>query len=254
MNSRFLLLGASAIAALAFVACGGDDDDDDAGSNDEPRAEATKSNDDNATSTSGGSSGGSNSQATPTTGSGGGSVSGSGADDLKKIVRDLRNKTFQVTYDITVTEGSEETKGTMVLAQKPPTYVTSFALDGINFTLISDGKDDITCTSFAANTGTCTKSATQAQSNAIFDFEELLASVETDVKVTNAKGQKIANRDAACFDVEQGGETAFMCFDKKDGYLLLVESKSADGTYTLKANDAKNSVDQKLLEPPYPVE
>lgn len=223
-----LLLAAFAALSMTFVACGGDDDDD---SGDDT---SSSSNDDE------------------TTTSGGGEVTGSGANDLKKYAKDLTGKTFLVTYEYEQGTGSEATKGTMTLGQKDGKSYMKLVDGSDLFIIIDDKTNSFLCTKSGSDE-TCLKSKSEGDTG-MFSLQDVLGDLDADIKVTKLKDQKIAGKDGACFKVEEEGTAdGTMCFDKKDGFLLLVDTEEAEDGVSLKATEVKTSVDDKTFEPPYKV-
>lgn len=262
---NFVLVAALTATTLTMAACGGDDDD--ASSDDPTATTAATTADSEATSRPTNASGDATAQATtgaessPTTSSGddagNGTLSGSGADELRALAEDLTKKTYTVTYEFQ--EGIEDdlSTGTVTLSQKPPKSATSYSTDAEVFTIIDDGVNSWICSKNTEDEeGTCLKSDTTGSltTESAFNLEDALDDLEFDLNVTKESDDKIADRDAACFTVEEEGfEASRACFDKKDGILLLLEQKDDAGSvYTIRATKVSNSVDDKVFEPMYP--
>lgn len=233
MNLRLLSLGAAlAVSSLFFAACGGgDDDDSSSGADDE--ASSTSNNDDNDSN------------------DGGGSVTGSGADALRDLAAKFADKSYIITYEFE--SESDDMKGSMTLGQKKPATLMRLKDGADDLVIIDDGKDSYFCSKSGSEPGSCLKSASAGDA-APFSLDDLFEDLDTDVKVTKTKDQKIAGRDAQCFLVEEEGqEDGTMCFDKKDGVLLSAETDD-EGGFTLKATDVDTSPSDDDFKPPYKVE
>lgn len=223
-----LLLAAFSAISMTLVACGGDDDDD--------------SGDDTSSSSSG----------DATTASGSGEVTGSGANDLKKYAKDLSGKTFMVTYDYVQGSGAEETKGAMTIGQKDGKSYMKLVEGNDETILIDDKTSSFLCSKSGGDEG-CLKSKSTGGAGP-FSLEDVLGDLDQDIKVTKQKDQRIAGKDGACFKVEEeGSANGTMCFDKKDGLLLLIDSEEDEDGVSLKATKVDTSVDNKVFEPPYKV-
>lgn len=261
MRLRFLLIAALvAIPAVAFAACGGDDDDATPSTTAQPTSAAASTGQVSSGSTPGGSS----------TQSVAGTLSGSGADDFKKLTADLAKKTYQATYDFSTTGAGQPFKGTLTIAQKPPQTAYKFASApgsvALDFTAISNATDSYFCLK-AGTDGYCTKSgAADSPFGALAslgDIESLLGDLGTNTQITETKGASIAGRDGRCFDIKSTGSDASVpalttaCFDKKDGILLQTEVKdmgSAGTGVSVKATKVDSSVDSSLFNPPYKIQ
>lgn len=268
---NFLLVPALAVTMLTMAACGGDDDDD-AGTDPTATTAATSTSDEattaSGTSTSAPTTPGGDATTEPTTASGGsptstggnsgdGNLTGSGADELRALAADLSKKTYTVTYEFT--EGTEDdlTTGSLTLYQKPPKSATSYSTDAEVFTIIDDGVNSWICSKNTGDEeGSCLKSETTGSltTAAAFDLDSALDDLEFNLNVTEEGDEKIGGRDAACFTIEEEGfEESRACFDKKDGFLLLLDqTDDAGGKYEIRATNVSNSVDDSVFEPMYP--
>ncbi|MEO6397535.1 MAG: hypothetical protein ABIP13_03610 [Tepidiformaceae bacterium] len=248
-------LVALALGALALAACGGDDDDSKAPKKDEATQSATANSGDDKSSS------GITAAATaePTKKDGDGQVTGSGADALKKLAKDLSTKTYQVTYDYEEVDAAKKaTKSTLTIAQKPPKSVTSFSElggSGVAIAIISDGTTRYTCAKQPNTPGQCQKSkvdATKPVGN-FLSLDSLLKSLSEDFNVTSAGSRSIAGLDSQCFNAtgKAVGDEGIACFSKKDGIVTLVDSKDKDGSTThIEATKASNSADESLFTVP----
>lgn len=264
---HFVLAAALTATTLTMAACGGDDDDD--GGGDDPTATAATSATEEATSgsgdattapTSGATSApttASDSSPTATGSSGEGNLTGSGADELRTLAADLSVKTYTVTYEFQ--EGTEGamTVGSLTLAQQPPKSSTSYTTDAEVFTIIDDGVNSWVCSKNTEDEeGECLKSETTGSltTAAAFDLEAALDDLEFNLNVTEEGNEEIAGRDAACFTIEEEGfEESRACFDKDDGFLLLLDQTDDTGAkYTITAKSVSNSVNDSVFEPMYP--
>lgn len=216
--------------------------------------------------------GGSSSKSTPTsapsssgtpgagspaaTQSGQGQVTGSGAAALKKLATDLSAKTYQVSYDLSMTQSGQPTTGSITIAQKPPKSFTSFQTTAGSFVMINDGTNTYSCTKSGTGAGQCIKStgaATGAGANpaAGFSIADALSSLTSSVNVTDAGSRTVAGIDSQCFNVQETSGTGVACFSKSDGLATLIQSKDPNGDTTqLQATKASGSVDDSLFAPP----
>ncbi len=268
---NFVLVAALAGSALALAACGGGDDDDETTGDATATTAATRASDGatTAATTAPGSattapSGGStpaptsSASASPTTSGGGGSLTGSGADDLRALAKDLSKKTYTVTYEFEEDTASGLGGGTFILVQKPPKSSYTFGNDQESVTVIDDGVSSWTCTKSATESeGACIKSPSSGGllSAGAFDLDQALDELESNLNATRTGDDTIAGRAAACFNIKQEGQPdSRTCFDKKDGFALQFEQTDATGAkFGLRAISASNTVDDELFKPPYPV-
>ncbi len=251
--NRLVTIGVAALAlgALALSACGGDDDDSKTATKDDATQAATAKTGENKTSS------GTTVAAEPTKKDGDAQVTGSGADALRKLAKDLSTKTYQVSYDFTQVEADKKTtKSTITIAQKPPKSATSGQdlTTGTTFVFFSDGSASYTCFKETAGAGQCFKRKLDAAPLGNFlSLDTLLKSLSDDINVTSAGSRTIAGVDSQCFNgkgKEFGGE-GVACFSKKDGIVTLVDTKSEDGsTERIEAKKASNSVDESLFAVP----
>jgi hypothetical protein len=239
------------IAALALAACGGDDDD--SKTTDKTEATATTSSGDNKTTSQ------PTTQADATKAAGDGQVTGSGADALKKLAKDLSGKTYQVTYDFTSTEaGKQPQKSSITVAQKPPKTLTSsdnFSVSGTAtaFVFINDGTNSFTCFKDASGAGQCIKSKADASSNLgdVFSLKSLLNNLTDDIDVKAAGSKTIAGIDSQCFDAKGADGDGTGCFSKKDGLMTyFLQKETAGTTLEISATKVSTSVDDSLFVPP----
>lgn len=273
---RVLVSLASGVALVALVGCGGDKQSDPmaaatTGGVNAPSASASVSASASAESA------GSPASKTTTAASpsaspaasatakgatpGGGQVTGSGADALKALAKDLSGKTYQVTYAMTITTSTGTTKGNLTLARKPPKSLTMFtitestdALEAV--TLIDDGKTTLSCFGDPTGGGTCIKAKSDGSGSllgSIVSVAAILGSLEDSVDVTDAGSQAVAGADSRCFNVnEKDGSKGIACFTKKDGLLTLLQGKDeTEGSETsLRATNVASSVPDSAFDVP----
>ncbi len=183
-------------------------------------------------------------------------ITGSGADALRQLSKELSGKTYQVTYDFNFTQKGTPTKGSVTLAQKPPKSSTNFQLEGAgNFLTINDGTYDFTCSQDPSGKGQCVKTKGGASANPLlnaFSLDAVLKNLTGDLNVSDAGNRSIAGADSRCFTVKQANSSdSTACFSKKDGIVTLIDSKAADGGTTLiQATKVSSSVDDSLFAPP----
>jgi len=245
-----LAIASLAFASLAFAACGGDDNNSSSRSTSQPQSTgATSSAGDSKTN---GQSSPAANQSSPaaTAKAGEGQVTGSGADALKKLAGDLSGKTFQVSYEVNITQGGKPTKGSITMVQKPPKSLTSYqsADSGggaaSNFLLINDGTNSYACFKDPSTGGQCIKSkADTSAANPLalgFSLDTVLKNLTDNINVTEAGSRTIAGVDSRCFTVKQAdGSEGTACFSKKDGMTSQIQATKASG-----------SVDDSLFTPP----
>lgn len=263
--SALVPLAAITIAVFAFAACG--DDDDDTG----------KTNDSGA---SGGSSqpGASGGNASPgggpaTPGGSGGQLTGSGADSLRKLAKETKNKTYKAVYDVKLVNSEQKLniEGTLTVASKPPkqSYLGIDVMDETKqrqeIVFIQDGDDSYFCTGGglgALGGGEKVCARQKGSSGGIgadalggFSIAELIDGVasESDVKVTETRGQKVAGRDTKCWTVKSKESDGIVCADEGAGVILLAEGKFEGGQTNMKAKSVSTSVSDNDFKPPYKV-
>jgi len=230
-----VVIVALAAASLLLAACGGS---------------SSKSTPTSAPSSSGTPSAGS----PAATQSGQGQVTGSGAATLKKLATDLSGKTYQISYDLSMTQSGQNTSGSMTIAQKPPKSFTSFQTTAGSFLLINDGTNTYSCTKDPTGAGQCIKSTgagAAANPAAGFSIADALSSLTDSVNVTDAGSRTIAGIDSQCFNVQETSGTGIACFSKSDGLATLIQSKAPNGdTMQFQATKASGSVDDSMFAPP----
>jgi hypothetical protein len=249
---KTFLVGLAALAigaSLTFVACGGDD------STSNTKTASTTAGDtktDSPTTT------GAAAATTTTGGSGSAQVTGSGADALKNLAKDLSKKTYQVSYDLETTSADgKTTKNSITLSQKPPKTATSFssgAAAGGSFVIINDGTNTLTC-SGTASAGQCSKAKTDPSSPFAgngFSLDKTLQGLTDSVNITETDGRKVAGADSRCFTIKQSASAdSLACFSKSDGIATYVENKGTTGTLTkITATKISNSVDDSAFAAP----
>jgi hypothetical protein len=187
--------------------------------------------------------------------SGGGQVTGSGAASLKKLATDLSGKTYQISYDLSMTQSGQNTAGSMTMAQKPPKSFTSYQAAAGNFLMINDGTNTYTCTKDPTGAGQCIKSTgtagAAANPAAGLSIADVLSNLTSSVNVTDAGSRTIAGIDSQCFNVQETSGTGIACFSKSDGLATLIQSKAPNGdTMQFQATKASGSVDDSMFAPP----
>jgi hypothetical protein len=228
-----------ALIAFAGLAACGDDDDDSARSND---------------------AGDNGSSSEKPGASGDGSLSGSGADSLRKLARDATKKTYVADYEFEGEdeEGKKQT-GKMVIANKPPRSafnVTTTDADGVTTVFISfeDQEFSFICTREGNGDGQCLKTRAEADNplSGAFDINSLLNSLETgdSARVTEIKGQKIAGQESKCYTIEDASGKGTACFAKESGIVTLIDSADGGSLIKLKATKVSEKVDDALFSPP----
>lgn len=244
--------------ALIFGACGGDDDDSgDTGSKDQP---TQSSNGSDATKTSSEptktsseptkSSGDATKPAATATAEDAGSV-------FERLAGDGIKKTYQATYDMEITLNGQTQKGVAVMASKPPKLATKVTFSGAEFkgtfATITDGKDTFTCTDFGIG-GSCSKEA--GVDNALtkgFDVQKAVKEARTNSEVKEVQKRTIAGKSSRCFETKSktDGSVTTFCLDEKDSIMTSME---IGGVTKLTATNITSTVDEKLFEPPFPVQ
>jgi hypothetical protein len=247
-----LLFGLPVLAALALfaAACGGDDDD---ASSDEKNTEATKD--------AGGSTDGDKTSATATgddKDSGDGKLTGNGADELKKLSKDLKGKTFSATYEAETTDSAKKvSKGTLVTAQKDKKAYTQ--IDGAfagsedlgNLVVIDDGEFSFLCSDSGGEKSCIKTKSTGGDDSFTFNATSLVEDLDDDLKVEKDKDQKIAGVDSKCFKLTDATTNGLACFAKDSGIMTFVDGTDDTGTrFVLKATKVSTSVPDSLFAPP----
>ncbi len=188
--------------------------------------------------------------------SGQGQVTGSGAASLKKLATDLSGKTYQVSYDLSMTTGGQTTSGSIAIAQKPPKTATTYQTSDGSFLLIDDGTNTYSCAKDPTGAGQCIKSASSgagaaANPAAGFSIADALSSLTDSINVTDAGSRTIAGIDSQCFNVQEMSGTGIACFSKSNGLATLIQSKAPNGDIMqFQATKASGSVDDSMFAPP----
>jgi hypothetical protein len=251
----FVALGALTLAAFALAACGGDDDKGTSTATTAASGSAATTAASGSSKTAAGGSATAASSASP----GSGQVTGSGADALKALAKDLTNKTYKVSYDMTLISDEETTKGVLTLYHKPPKDAFSFNItdspDGAQMTAyIDDGKNTLTCFGETATEGTCLKATSDGTASpfaSVYSADAILSQLTDSVEVTDAGSKTIAGADSKCFNVkEQDGSVSVACFSKSDGLLTSVQGTNAGDTTKIVATSISTSVDDSVFSAP----
>ncbi|MEK7247457.1 MAG: hypothetical protein AAB092_03200 [Chloroflexota bacterium] len=253
-RSRWLTLAMvifSALALLAFAACGGGDDDDDSGG------------DNTATATRDGGDDGGDATDAPNDG---GDNSDDPFADLADLSDNLEGATGKVAYTQTDTDADGNvTSSTFTIYSKPP-----------NSRWDSGDPDDPSATTILISTADTTYSCTVADetcvsfpgggggsaglfgglfsAQVITSYVSIFEAAGVDV---NHSDENIAGDDATCFswdeDVSNDISKGKMCFNDA-GQLVLLESEEADGSKTsMRATEYSEDVSDDVFEPPYDV-
>ncbi len=233
MLGRLGLVAATLTMAATVVlaaACGGDDDDGkDASTTGDVTAAATA--------------GGGKSTTAPTAKQGDQPAGGLGG---KELVKQRKEATFAATYAVK-SSGSD---ATWTIAQKPPkSYIAIKQADGSAFIIIDDGVNAYSCIP-QGKEGACFKSASGGADTPGTNNDALYDSFEDDAKYKEIGGKKIAGRDARCFQASGGAADGVYCLDKKDGFMLSIDT----ATLKIVATEVSTKIDDKLFEPPFKVQ
>jgi len=253
------LLALTLAGALIFGACGGDDDDSgDNGSKDEAtqpaNSDATKTSSEptkasgDATKPSGDAT---KPAANPTT-EDAGSI-------FDRLATEGEAKTYQASYDFEFRGGDTGgmQKGSAIIASKPPKYATklTFSVGDMksSFTIIVDGKDTITCTDFGVG-GQCHKSAgvDDGLNGRGIDIKKALNEAKKNADVKDAGKRTIAGQSSRCFEAKDKttSDVTTFCIAEKDSIMTYME---VSGSVKMTATEISSRVDEKLFEPPFPV-
>lgn len=251
------LLALTLAGALIFGACGGDDDDSgDNGSKDEATQPA--GSDATKTSSEPTKAGG---DATKPAGNATKPAASATAEDadtiFDKLAADGEAKTYQATYDLEITGGGAIQKGTSVVASKAPRLASKFTFSAGDmkgsFYIITDGKDTITCNDFGFG-GQCHKSSgvDDGLDGAGIDIKKVIKEARTNSDVKDVGKRTIAGRSSRCFEAKDKstGTVSTFCLDEKDSIMTYME---ISGTVKMTATEISSKVDEKLFEPPFPV-
>lgn len=246
-----LTLSALALSSLAFVACGGDDDDggdSDSSSSSKDEKKDSEKKDDEKTTTK------------DDKKDSGGGVTGSGADEFKKLAKDATGKTYTATYQLE-TDDTESgfAKANWTTARKGDKSYTRIEVaegedKGSEILLVDDGKKSYFCNREAkAKTGSCLVSPSTDDGDLGFlSIEELLKESDTSTSVTEAGDRKIAGSDSKCFKFKDSDKNeGTTCFDKKTGIVTALDGTDKDGAKTkMTATKFSASADDSLFAPP----
>ena len=252
-RSRWLTLAMaifSAIALLAFAACGGGDDDDDSGGT----ATATRDG--------GGDDGG---DSTPTD-DGGDNTDDDPFADLDNFSDSLEGATGKVSYTQTDTDADGNVStSTFTIYSKPPNsrYDTGDPDDPSATAIVITTADttyscsvaDETCVSIpGGGAGGAGLLGGLFSPQIITSYVAIFEAAGIDV---NQSDENIAGGDATCFswdaDVSNDITQGKMCFNDA-GQLVLLESEEEDGSKSsMTATEYSEDVSDDVFEPPYDV-
>ncbi len=187
-------------------------------------------------------------------------LSGSGADALRSLAKDLTDKSYQAVYDIETDEGDGKTdKGLLTIASKPPK--SAFAVStkdsaGVKTEFLSfkDDKVSYLCTKTGDEPGECLKGAVteDGASAGLLDLKSLLSNLEEEAgtTVTEVKGRKIAGADSKCFKIKDARSEGTACFARSNGIMTLVDSVDNGIILKVQATKLSEKPDDKLFEVP----
>lgn len=238
----------SALALLAFAACGGGDDDDSGGT-----ATATRDG--------GGDDGGHPTQ----TSTDGGDATSDPFADLGDLSNNLEEATGKVAYTQTETDADGNvTSSTFTIYSKPPNsrYDTGDPDDPSAATITISTADttyictvaDETCVSYPGGGGGAGLFGGFFSAQTITAYAAAAKAAGIDV---NQSSENIAGSDASCFswdeDVSNDITKGKMCFNDT-GQLVLLESEDSDGSKSsMRATEYSEDVPDSDFEPPYDV-
>lgn len=238
----------SAIALLAFAACGGGDDDDSGGT-----ATATPDG-------GGGSSGHATQQPTDE-----GDSSDDPFADLGDLSNNLEEATGKVAYTQTETDADGNvTTSTFTIYSKPPNSrwdtgdpddpsAATITISTADTTYVCTVADE-TCVSFPGGGGGAGLFGGLFSAQVITAYVAAFDAAGIDV---NQGSEDIAGSDASCFswdeDVSNDITKGKMCFNDA-GQLVLLESEESDGSKSsMRATEYSEDVPDSDFEPPYDV-
>lgn len=182
--------------------------------------------------------------------------------ELARTAGNLGTATFRAVYDFAGKAPAGDATGTVVLAAMPPKRLVRIEVTtaGRSTTIITidDGDSNYLCTDTGAKV--CTKAkASGSRSGAIPPGLDVAAIVQriagsTAATVSDAPGQRIANRDGRCYRIE-GSEagSGILCMSPADGLLLLLDGTFGGSRITLRAREISNSPAAADFVPPYPI-
>ncbi len=209
--------------------------------------------------------------------------------ELGDMISGLADKTFKVTYEIKGKDAVSDTSlnAQLTLVSAPPRVAITFdaGSKGLDLTemfggedsgftisegegvlqviaLIFDGeKTAYMCVKMVGEEGECQRSEPDPEDEP-FDMGTTLTEVvntgsdDDATELVEIKGQKIAGRDARCFELKRKEETeentsdikVTFCVDKKEGLPLLLEGKgTGEGTLDTGELLGEDSVDSEGL-------
>lgn len=182
--------------------------------------------------------------------------------ELARTANSLGTATFTAVYDFAGKALAGDAAGTVALAAKPPKRLFSIETTtaGRRTTIITidDGTWSYLCTDTGATA--CTKAqAPDGGGGAIPPGLDVGAIVERIAAsnastVSDAPGQRIANRDGRCYRIEgTDAGSGILCVSPGDGLLLLLDGTFGGGRITLRAREISNSPADVDFLPPYPI-
>lgn len=241
MKRLQLLLSLGLASTLLLAACGGDDDDDDGGdATNTPAASQT-------TSGGGTPSDGETPQATNTPeDDDDDDDNGDGGSALEEALRDLADRKFQATYEMSAEVDGAKQTGTMIIAQDKPRFATIMEFSEGTIAIIETEEGAYSCFG-AGDFGTCTRGDTGEGS--IFDLRDISDEAGDLSGFDKVEDRNINGRDSSCWTGVEGEseiETTF-CISKSDGILTFSGSEDIEIALT----DFSEDVDDEVFELPY---
>lgn len=154
-----------------------------------------------------------------------------------------------LTYQVTYVYAQPAKIGTQVWVERPPLRASWVFLDnGYMSGWIYDGTTVTSCSGVTGGAGECTLSQ-QATGTPPAGIGGGATATATPPGLTQLPSRTIAGREASCWQLpQQSGAPADYCVSH-DGIMLYTSSAGI----TLEAIEVRDTVDESLLSPPYPV-
>lgn len=228
---------------MVLAACGGDDDDDDGG-------DATNTPDTTQTTTGGTPSGNESPEATNTPeddddDDDNGGNGGDGGSELERAIRNLADRKFQATYELSGEVDGVKQTGTMIIAQDKPRFATIMEFEEGKIAIIETEDGAYSCFG-SGDFGTCTRGEGDGS---LFDLRDISDDAGDLSGFERVADREVNGRDSSCWmgvEDETNIETTF-CISKSGGLLTFSGSEDIEISLT----DFKETIDAELFELPY---
>jgi hypothetical protein len=260
---KFAIAGLAVVALMSFAAACGDDDNTskDTATPAGTTTQAVTTAETSATAEGSATEGNATAEASSTEGTASDAI-----DDLQKSSDNFVKANYDVTYELTTTSDGKTSTSTMVVKHKDNKDYLAINgdVDGsgekTDAIIIDDGTNSYICTETEK---ACLKTTSTNSTGGIGQMftalkpDKLLDAIgsEEGAKVDETSGQKIAGRDAKCYDITSSEGNGTICFDKDTDIMLSLKMTNAtDGNTNFEATKVGGSPGDDDFKAPYPVQ